>query len=550
MKLEFRLGIRAWLLLLALVAAFPVVLFSAVLIYDLGVEKQRAVTTDLVRRTGAMANAVEQRLAAAAGYLTTLANANSALRGDLPALYDHARRLVDLNPDVMAITLVDSEGRQIFNTLAPLGTALPDAGAWESVFRVFQTGRPTASGPFIGSVSHKMVTSLGVPVTVKGRIVYCLRMVFQIDVFSDLLRGQGLPPEWTAAIVDRGGLYVARTRSAETLVGQPASSSLVEAIKDGVTGVFGGYLKEGPPVKAALVTLPDWGWTVAAAVPTDVLNAPLIRVMWIVGLGGAVLVGLGIAVAVRLSAHLEQQVARVGAASAALGRGERPVLPATRVREFDELGIVLGLVKDREQQASLALAEAVVAHQQITTELSVARCDQLTGLPGRALFLDLIEAARANIALQGGRQLALLFVDLDGFKQVNDLYGHARGDEVLRQTAQILRDVVRETDIPARLGGDEFVVCVSAQTEHIRATAVSIAGRIVDQVGAIGNGIGCSIGIAVWPSACPDVACALTRSDTAMYEAKRLGKNRYVIYGEGVPANREAWEVACGGCAC
>jgi diguanylate cyclase (GGDEF)-like protein len=549
--MDIRLGIRAWLLLLALFAAFPLLLFSVFTVRELELTRQRAVTTELVERTGAMANAVEQRLAGAAGYLTALANSDAALGNDLPALYEHARRLMPMNPDVTAITLIGPKGEQIFNTLMPLGTALPLTGAPEAARRVFDTGRPVVSGPFTGTVSDAQVTSLGVPVVINGRVVYCLRMVIRVAVFNELLRAQGLSAEWTASIVDSAGIYVARTRSPELMVGKRAPPSLLAAIRKGDVEVFDTFLGEGVSVKGTFTPLTSWGWTVAAAVPTDALNAPLRHSLVMVALGGAFLLTLGIAAAFGLSAHLVRQVARVGAASAAVGRGEHPVLPPTLVREFDELGQVLGLVNEREHQQSAALADAVVAHQQVSAELSMARCDHLTGLPGRALILELMEAMRANAAAQGGRQLALLFIDLDGFKQVNDLLGHDRGDEVLRQTARILRDIIRDADAAGRLGGDEFVVCVTAPAEATRATAAGIAARIVQQVGAIGGGIGCSIGISIWPGICPDIACVLKRADEAMYEAKRLGKNRFVVYGADRLADGSPWkQVAPEGCGC
>lgn len=120
-----------------------------------------------------------------------------------------------------------------------------------------------------------------------------------------------------------------------------------------------------------------------------------------------------------------------------------------------------------------------------------------------------------------------MFIDLDGFKQVNDRLGHERGDQVLAETAAILRATVRESDAVGRLGGDEFAICLTAPNAAIEEVAANVAGRIVERVREIGDGIGCSIGICLCPPGFSDVPQAIKGADEAMYEAKRAGKNRF-----------------------
>ncbi len=158
-----------------------------------------------------------------------------------------------------------------------------------------------------------------------------------------------------------------------------------------------------------------------------------------------------------------------------------------------------------------------------------ARLDSLTGLPGRALFLEQATALHAR-SIASGAAVAVLFIDLDGFKTINDSMGHDHGDVVLKKTAEVLLSVMRETDVAGRVGGDEFVVSLVAPASTIQATAISVAGRIVNGISEIGNGIGCSIGISV----CNDdrllLESSLREADAAMYEAKKNGKNRFVVY--------------------
>jgi diguanylate cyclase (GGDEF)-like protein/PAS domain S-box-containing protein len=173
---------------------------------------------------------------------------------------------------------------------------------------------------------------------------------------------------------------------------------------------------------------------------------------------------------------------------------------------------------------------SVVAHD-ISELKHTATHDTLTGIPNRALFLEELERACAR-AERSGDNLAVLFVDLDGFKQVNDQHGHAAGDEVLRTVAQRLHASVRRGDLVGRLGGDEFVVlCAPIQEQNC---AVIVAETILDRVrepiefeGAT-TGVGCSIGVATLTHGM--TADELVQlADTAAYEAKRAGKGRFVV---------------------
>jgi diguanylate cyclase (GGDEF)-like protein len=155
--------------------------------------------------------------------------------------------------------------------------------------------------------------------------------------------------------------------------------------------------------------------------------------------------------------------------------------------------------------------------------------DPLTGIPGRGRFWELAGVLERESRSDGNLGLAVMFIDLDGFKQVNDTFGHDQGDWLLRDLAVILRESVRDTDVIGRLGGDEFAVCLTGRCGHLVSAAASIAERIVGKVRELGEGIGCSIGVSVCENGSPDLSRALTLADQAMYEAKRLGKNRYIV---------------------
>lgn len=162
--------------------------------------------------------------------------------------------------------------------------------------------------------------------------------------------------------------------------------------------------------------------------------------------------------------------------------------------------------------------------------------DQLTGLPNRSfLKTDLLRAVTDQ--RYRNRQFTLLFVDLDGFKPINDRHGHSAGDEVLRQVSRRLKACVREYDTVCRLGGDEFVIVL--REVKSRRNIETVAEKILSSVSVpfeidgVSMGVGCSIGISHYPTDGEAVEVLLEKADRAMYQAKREGKGRYHMFASG-----------------
>lgn len=163
----------------------------------------------------------------------------------------------------------------------------------------------------------------------------------------------------------------------------------------------------------------------------------------------------------------------------------------------------------------------------------LAHYDQLTGLPNRILFNDRLKQALA-LARRARNQVAVMFLDLDGFKAINDSLGHAAGDGLLAQVAQRLSQCLRESDTVARFGGDEFTV-VLPEIDSEESVA-KIARKITEEVArpynldGIEASVTTSLGISLYPTDGQQPHTLVQKADNAMYHAKRHGKNHHEFY--------------------
>lgn len=182
----------------------------------------------------------------------------------------------------------------------------------------------------------------------------------------------------------------------------------------------------------------------------------------------------------------------------------------------------VGIVRDITERKQ---AEAKIAH--------LAHYDYLTDLPNRALFLEGLERCLA-MAKRNSFKTAVLFLDLDGFKKVNDTLGHDAGDMLLRGVAKRLKETIRASDTVARVGGDEFIFTLNEiGTDE---NAALMAKKIIAALGVPFDlkgqhcHVGGSVGISIYPDAATDPDSLIKQADNAMYLAKQSGKNTYRFY--------------------
>ena len=203
--------------------------------------------------------------------------------------------------------------------------------------------------------------------------------------------------------------------------------------------------------------------------------------------------------------------------------------------------VIVGMLGILSHQ--LAATRRVAVEDQLAHAARVeylAYHDGLTTLPNRSLFNKLLGQSITE-SHRHGRQLAVLFLDLDRFKHINDTLGHEAGDELLQEVAARLRQCLRDSDLVARLGGDEFVALLPEINDETRAAAVArkILAAIARPFVLLGHEfrVTASIGISIYPKDGLDEQTLTKNADIAMYKAKEEGKNNFQFYSESLNAN-------------
>lgn len=211
--------------------------------------------------------------------------------------------------------------------------------------------------------------------------------------------------------------------------------------------------------------------------------------------------------------------------------GERIPVEVAMSPFRDVNGRIIGAICDSHDISERKKSEAIIRH--------MAYHDSLTDLPNRTLFTDRLNIALAN-ARRAGQMVAVLFLDLDQFKAVNDSVGHGLGDELLRRVGERLSALVRDGDTVARTGGDEFTLLLPNLTRT--QDVVDVASRIIEtfripwSVGGHEFRVTASIGIAVSPGDGDDADLLVRNADMAMYRVKGQGRNNYKFYATEMSA--------------
>ncbi|MDE3009700.1 MAG: diguanylate cyclase [Pseudomonadota bacterium] len=388
--------------------------------------------------------------------------------------------------------------------------------------REFAIGRPR-----IGRASHQPQVTLAVPVKdASGHVRAVLAGVTALDApgFLDLVDHDSISGEGYFRLVSpRDRIYVAATEPEQRLrpLPAPGADALQDRAMQGFRGNATTVDADGQTEYVAIAGVPTGGWFVEARMPTGAVLAPLYQQLRIALLAT---VGVGVVVVAFLAIFLRGALRPLRQAAAQMRQMADGHTPLERlpIRRADEVGAIVAdfnylVDKLRASEARLA----ALAHQ-----------DHLTGLPNRRAFLDLAADALREAGRQG-RSCGLLFVDIDGFKPINDSHSHLGGDEVLRQFAARLRNSLRDADLVTRFGGDEFMVLLDGvEAGDALATRLdALVQRLSASYSLEGCrvSVGASIGVAMYPRDDQDLDRLVALADAAMYEAKRNGRNQWQL---------------------
>jgi len=424
-----------------------------------------------------------------------------------------AQAAFSLNVD--AITLNDSDGQTLIDTRQPdLWTTASDEQTIK-LQRLLKIGEPVISDLLIPSANGRPQIKVVVPMRQNGKVTYELGAVVYANRMQDLLVQRKIPADRIVGIFDSSGTFVARSHEASRFVGAKGSSAILAYLRlPADEGSFENVTVEGISVSSSLSRSPISRWSVGIGIPTDIFLRDLWHTIWWMMLALAILLLCSLTIAWRIGTSINRSIHSLIAPALALGGGANVNIPTLGLFEADEVGTALN-------QASVLLQQA--QHD--------AQHDVLTGMANRALF-NAIMQQQLMIAKRASEHLAVLYIDLDGFKNINDTYGHEMGDALLKAVATRIGSVIRECDLAARLGGDEFAVLMIQTGKHGPA---SVAGKLIKtlsapfQIDGMQLEISASIGGAIYPESGDTVVGLLRVADEAMYQAKQRGRKNYVI---------------------
>jgi diguanylate cyclase (GGDEF)-like protein len=516
-----RRTIRRWLTYLVVACVCPVWLLAGVAIYHAYDSKRRQIEQTTLNASRDLTLVVDRELANIQSSLVSLATSPALEAGDFARFHRHARDVLRNFGDADLI-LADRSGQQLVNSYLPFGQPLPRRRNMETVNKVFLTGRPVVTGLFKGSVTGRSLIGIDIPVILEGRIVYDLGMTVPIDRFSSLLHDQHLPDDWIGTIIDDHEIVVARTRLAENFVGHATREDAAAIRRGRSDGLMTVRNLEDVAVLEAFSRSSISGWSVVIGVPMNSLYAEIGRwLTWTVAIGvGFSAIGIGLALV--MGRVIARSIRSLIGPALALGRGEKVSVAPLAFEETNQLGEALNAAFALLQERAAAAIEADKR----------ANTDDLTGAASRRHFFDLAEQEFAR-SVRYDLPLAVLMMDVDHFKIVNDRFGHGIGDKLLAHLVDTLACGLRETDIVGRVGGEEFAVLLPHTDDD---GAAALAERLRDRICRAvlvtdGRQLSCTISIGIGLRT-PDVVSfdnMLRKADEALYRAKADGRNRVVL---------------------
>ncbi len=503
-------SIRTSLIALVTACLLPAIGALAMLIYQDHLQSEEVIGRETLLRARGLMATVDRELATVEASLQVLA-ASQGSSADRPGTA-HLQTGIHL-PLVLDTIVFDRGGKVLPGPAAAASAPMRTAAVPHQLLKVFETGEPTVSA-LIEGPDRQLALVITVPVRRGSEIVYGLSARLSPLQLGRVLERESLPNGWIASLLDGRGAIVARTRFGQKLLGQQASTDLATSLMRQSEGTLDTINKDGFPVITSHTRSSMSGLNLTVNAPRTVLQTRLSNSVALLIGGGVLTLCFALWFAVRLARNVTRSVEALIEPALALGSGRPVDMPVTRLTEADAVGRALA-------EAAVMLAHA--KHQ--------AHHDALTGLCNRLLFDEVLSHRLAH-ARRHRERLAVLAIDLDGFKGVNDRHGHAAGDGVLKIAAERIRRALRVSDVVSRRGGDEFSVLLC---DVDAALAAKIGRKLVTELAVpypnVQASVSASIGIAMFPQSGGTPEELLQCADEFLYAAKHAGKCR--VAGDG-----------------
>ncbi|HYI81911.1 MAG TPA: PAS domain-containing protein, partial [Acetobacteraceae bacterium] len=403
---------RHHLAALALALALPVTLFVGVLLWRFADAERARLEAQASTIAQAATLAVDRELAGLISTTEVISLFGSLQADDLETF--HAQATAIQRRTGIDMVLRDLSGQQLVNTRRPWGEALPSS-LLQFDAEAQRTDRPVVSDLFSGAVAQAPLFAIGKSVrrgaaadagsgtAARGEVAYLLSLSLPVErvrqALVQELASHATPADWTVAVVDRGGVVLARNQAHEAFVGKPATGDFLDATREDFEGTWRGMTADGAPVFAAFVRSRVSGWLIGVGVPESALAVPLRRALLLLLALGAGLAALSGGLALWLGRRIERPIQALAGRAAALGRGEAVAPLATPVREVNRVAAELEAASAArgEREAALRRSEerfrlATMAYQGAVYDLDpdtgrverTAGTEAITGVSGEA----------------------------------------------------------------------------------------------------------------------------------------------------------------------
>ncbi len=401
-------------------------------------------------------------------------------------------------------------------------------GQPEHVQRELQQGRAVVGQPLPGDTPQQAEIAFAVPVPDANHRVVAILVAGVPVVHPGFL--DGLDPARSRQ--DTTFSLIAPRYQTVVLghIPAPGKNALHDQAMAGFRGGAVDTDTQGHQSVIAFADVPSAGWFLAVSVPYDVIAKPIDQLGTLFARASGVQMVVFIAFIVFVLRTMLKPLTQAAVQLRHMASGRMALRPLPVVRQ-DEAGELAGGFNHLLQQLEANMAKLQDNEARLA---QLARLDPLTGLPNRTVLHERLQQV-SDQATRVNQTVSLLFLDLDGFKAINDRYGHQAGDAVLLEVAQRLQQGRRKADLVVRLGGDEFVILLHHPNGDALWVAEQVAQQCIDAIRqpihaqALTLELGVSIGVAHQQRG-ESAEFLLIEADTAMYAAKHSGRNRHCTY--------------------